>query len=76
MPDSGAAGVSTAGEPQFQALRKLFPSLKLDIATAGQHKIRFGKREAISQGTVTVDTLIRPITFYIVPANTLFLFCL
>jgi len=34
MPNSGAAGVSTAGEPQFQALRKLFPSIKLDTATA------------------------------------------
>ena len=27
MPDSGAAGISTAGEPQFLALRKLVPSL-------------------------------------------------
>jgi hypothetical protein len=35
MPDSGAAGVSTAGEPQFKALKKLFPSIKLDTATAG-----------------------------------------
>ncbi|KAI0992585.1 hypothetical protein K3495_g15600, partial [Podosphaera aphanis] len=30
MPDSGAAGVSTAGHPQFQALQKLMPSLQLD----------------------------------------------
>ncbi len=76
MPDSGAAGVSTAGEPQFQALRKLFPSIKLDTATAGQHKIKFGKGEAISQGTATVNTPIGPITFHIVPANTPFLFCI
>jgi len=76
MPDSGAAGVSTAGEPQFEALKKLFPSIKLDTTTAGQHKIKFSKGEAISQGTATVNTPIRLITFYIVPANTPFLFCI
>jgi hypothetical protein len=76
MPDSGAAGVSTAGEPQFQALQKLFLLIKLDTATAGQHKIKFGKGEAISQGTATINTPIRLITFHIVPANTPFLFCI
>ncbi len=76
MPDSGAAGVSTAGEPQFQALRKLFPLIKLDTITAGQHKIKFSKGEAILQGTATINTPIGLITFYIVPANTPFLFCI
>jgi hypothetical protein len=76
MPDSGAAGVSTAGEPQFIALRKLLPMLKLDTTTAGKHKIKFGKGEAVSQGTINVDTPIGLITFHVVPANTPFLFCL
>ncbi len=47
MPNSGAAGVLTAGKPQFEALKKLFPLIKLDTAIAGQHKIKFGKGEAI-----------------------------
>ncbi len=50
--------------------------LKLDTTTAGKHKIKFGKGEAVSQGTINVNTLIRLITFYVVPANTPFLFCL
>jgi hypothetical protein len=50
MPDSGTAGVSTAGEPQFLALRKLLPILKLDTTTAGKHKIKFRKRKAVYQG--------------------------
>ncbi len=76
MPNSGAAGVSTAGEPQFLALRKLMLALQIDTAIAGKHKIKFGKGEAISQGTINVDTPIGIITFYVVPANTPFLFCL
>jgi hypothetical protein len=52
MPDSGAAGVSTAGNPQFLALQKLDPRVQLDTSTAGDHKIRFGKGTAFSQGTI------------------------
>jgi hypothetical protein len=43
--------------------------------TAGQHNIRFGKGEAFSQGTIDVVISLGTITFYIVLANTLFLFC-
>jgi hypothetical protein len=50
--------------------------LKLNTTIAGKHKIKFGKGEAVSQGTINVNTLIRLITFYVVPANTPFLFCL
>ncbi len=57
-------------------MRKLLLKLQIDIAIAGKHKIKFGKGEAVSQGTIDVDTPIRIIMFYIVPANTLFLFCL
>ena len=34
MPDSGAAGVLIIGEPQFLALQKLDPTVKLDTSTA------------------------------------------
>jgi hypothetical protein len=76
MPDSGAAGVSTAGEPQFLALQKLDPTVKLDTSTAGHHQIRFGKGTAISQGTIHVSTPLGTITFHVVPINTPFLFCI
>ncbi len=48
MPNSGAAGVSTAGEPQFLALRKLLLILQINTTIVGKHKIRFGKGEAVS----------------------------
>jgi hypothetical protein len=76
MPDSGAAGVSTAGNPQFLALQKLDPRVQLDTSTAGDHKIRFGKGTAFSQGTIQVHTPIGVITFHVVLANTPFLFCI
>jgi hypothetical protein len=56
MPNSEAAGVSTAGQPQFTALQKLDPSLQINAITAGQHNIRFGKGKALSQGTIDVTT--------------------
>jgi len=76
MPDTGAAGVSTAGEPQVQALQQLDSSVQIDQSTAGQHKIRFGKGTAISLGTVQVQTPLGYITFHVVPVNTPFLFCI
>ena len=33
MPDSGAAGISTAGEPQFTALQKLDPTVRINTTT-------------------------------------------
>jgi hypothetical protein len=76
MPDTGAAGVSTAGEPQVRALQQLDSSIKVDKSTAGQHTIRFGKGTAVSLGTVNIQTLLGPITFHVVPTNTPFLFCI
>ncbi|PVH90773.1 hypothetical protein DM02DRAFT_577620, partial [Periconia macrospinosa] len=75
MPDTGAAGVSTAGEPQVRALQQLDSSVQIDQSTAGQHTIRFGKGTAISLGTIRVQTPLGYITFHVVPANTPFLFC-
>jgi hypothetical protein len=75
MPDSGAAGVSTAGELQFQALQKI-TSIQLDVSTAGAHTIRFGKGYAVSTGTIQVPTPLGTITFHVIPLNTPFLLCL
>jgi hypothetical protein len=76
MPDSGAAGVSTAGNPQFLALQKLDPTVQLNTSIARAHKIQFGKGTALSQGTIQVQTPLRIITFHVVPANTPFLYCI
>jgi hypothetical protein len=76
MPDSGAVGVSTAGQPQFLALQKLDQRVQLDTSTAGAHTVRFGKGMATSKGTIQVDTPLGVITFHVVPANTPFLYCL
>jgi hypothetical protein len=77
MPDSGAAGVSTAGHPQFQALQQKLPSITLDRTTAGKATIRFGSGNALeSIGTTTVPTPLGPIDFHVIPADTPFLLCL
>ncbi|KAI0994430.1 hypothetical protein K3495_g13752, partial [Podosphaera aphanis] len=76
IPDTGAAGVSTAGKPQVEALIKISPELKINTETAGQHNIRFGKGMASTIGTICVKTLLGPITFHVVPANTPFLYCI
>jgi hypothetical protein len=77
MPDTGAAGVSTAGEEQYKALQKKDPTVKLDISIAGRHHIRFGDNPDIrSLGTIGVDTPFGTVHFEVVPANTPFLFCL
>jgi hypothetical protein len=77
MPDTGASGVSSAGEPQFRALRKIDPEVQLDLSRAGEHKIRFGKGDPVaSRGTVDVNTPLGIITFHVLPTNTPFLFCI
>jgi hypothetical protein len=70
MPDSGAASISTAGEPQVLALQKQDSTVTVDCTTAGDHTIRFGKGTATAKGTVVVQTPLGPITFYVVPTNT------
>ena len=76
MSDSGAAGVSTAGEPQTIALQRLDSIVQLNTSTAGQHTIRFGKGMATSLKTIKVSTPLGIITFHVVSANTPFLFCI
>ena len=76
MPDTGAAGVSSAGMPQCTALQRLFPSIKIDESKAGQYRIKFGLGTGDSLGTVTVDTPVGKIVFHTIPANTPFLMCI
>ena len=77
MPDTGASGVSSAGEPQFKALCKLDRKVRLNTSRAGEHKIKFGDGDPkVSLGTADVDTPIGTITFHVLPTNTPFLFCL
>jgi F0F1-type ATP synthase epsilon subunit len=74
MPDSGALGVLTTREPQVQALQKLDSIVKINCTNTRNYYIRFGKGLAIAQGTITINTLLKPITFHIILANTLFLY--
>jgi len=43
---------------------------------AGQYTICFSKGTIISLGIIKVQTLLGYITFYIIPINTPFLFCI
>ena len=76
MPDNGTAGVSTTRKPQVVAFQKLDPIVLIDISIAGNHKIRFGKKEAISISTIQVSILLGNIIFYMLPTNTSFLYYL
>lgn len=76
MPDSGAAGVSTCGKAQYLALRLIDKSIQLDSSTAGAQKVRFGKGDTSSLGTIIVPTPIGTITFHVLPTNTPFLLCI
>jgi hypothetical protein len=76
IPDSGAAGVSTARKLQVVALQKLDPTISINISIAGNHKICFGKRKVISIGTIQVSILLGNITFHVLPTNILFLYYL
>jgi hypothetical protein len=77
MPNTGAAGVSTADEPQVKALQKRFPKVTVDTATAEQHKVCFGDNPEITfLETVGVETPFGIVNFAIMPINIPFLFCL
>ena len=76
MPDSSALSILIVRELQVQALQKLDSIVKINYINIRNYYIRFGKGSAIAQGTITINILLRPITFYIIPANTLFLYCI
>jgi hypothetical protein len=76
MPNTGAAGIFTAGEPQMRALQLKFPNIIMDSFTAS-HKMKFGNNpESTFLGTVAVETSFRTIRFAVMPINTPFLLCL
>ena len=76
MPNSGALSVLIARELQVLALQKLNPIIKINYTNTRNYYIQFNKGLAIAQGTITINTLLRPIIFYIIPTNTLFLYCI
>ncbi|KAF7926616.1 hypothetical protein EAE99_005811 [Botrytis elliptica] len=73
IPDTGASGVSTAGEFQVQALER---EKGISRTKGAEHNIKFGKGTVRSQGDITVQTPIGIITFFIVSTNTPFLICI
>jgi len=76
LPDTGASGLSTAGNQQFIALQKQLPSLALNQTAAGS-KITFGAGPpTYSTGTIDVPTPLGQMVFHVVPADTPFLLCL
>jgi hypothetical protein len=74
--DSGAAGVSIARKLQVIIFQKLDPIISIDISITRNHKIRFGKKKAMSIGTIQISTPLGNITFHVLPTNILFLYCL
>jgi hypothetical protein len=76
MPDTDAAGLSTARQQQLNALQKQDPKVKLDKSTEGQHNIKFGQGETTSVGTTHIATPIGTIAFQVLPTSTPFLLCL
>lgn len=51
LPDTGAASVSTAGEPQFNALRRRNNTVRLDTSARGKKEIKFGIGKGVSIGS-------------------------
>ncbi|OBR02159.1 Aurora kinase 2 splicing [Colletotrichum higginsianum IMI 349063] len=76
MPDSGAAGFSTAGHPQYLALQRALPTVTMTTPPT-EAVVRFGSGDPhTSMGIVTVPTPIGDIPFHVVSSNTPFFFCL
>jgi hypothetical protein len=76
MPDTGAASISTTGEPQVRALQLKFPNVIMNSFTAG-HKVKFDNNpESTFLGTIAVKTPFGTIRFAIMLTNTSFLLCL
>ncbi|KAI0997262.1 hypothetical protein K3495_g10925 [Podosphaera aphanis] len=77
MPDTGAAGISTAGKNQVKAVQEKLPSIELGTSTAGRYSVRFGDNpDTQSLGTVDVKIPFGMICFAVMPLNIPFLLCL
>jgi hypothetical protein len=48
--------------------------VKINYINIRNYYIRFSKGSAIAQGIITINILLKPITFYIILANTPFLY--
>jgi hypothetical protein len=76
MPNTSAAGISTADELQVRALQLKFPNITINLSIAG-HKVKFDDNpESTFFGTVTVETPFKTIRFAVMLINTPFLLCL
>ncbi|KAL0929723.1 uncharacterized protein CTRU02_215366 [Colletotrichum truncatum] len=77
MPDSGAAGFSTAGHPQFVALQQIYEGITLNTEAAGGVTVKFGDGIPLeSIGTTKVPTPFGSVKFHVIETNTPFLMCL
>jgi hypothetical protein len=76
MPDNRAAGVSIARKPQVVIFQKLDLIVSINTSITRNHKICFGKGEAISIGTIQVSIPLGNIMFHVLLTNTPFLYYL
>ena len=60
----------------MQALQAIDRTIKMEKTEREDHVIAFGKGKATVEGIIQVDTPVGRIKFYVVPADTPFLFCL
>src|ERR1700712_5218527 len=76
LPDTGASGISSAGEQQVIALQAIDPSIKIDRSQTGGN-VKFGKGASdATLGTIAVPTPFGKITFHVVSSETPFLWCI
>ena len=76
MIDIGAFKKSTADYGQYLAYKNtITDNTDIDTTQIGAVNVQFGIGSAVSIGSVIVKTLISPVDFYVVKADTLFLLC-
>jgi hypothetical protein len=75
MIDTGAAHNSSAGYNQYLALRRE-QNVNINTDNAGSARFKFGIGDALSKGTVAVQSPIGVVEFHNVDADTPFLLCL
>jgi hypothetical protein len=77
MIDTGASKKSTAGYGQYLAYKNTTAdNTDIDTTQIGAVNVQFGIGSAASIGSVIVKTLIGPVDFHVVKADTPFLLCL
>ena len=76
MINTGASRRSTAGYGQYLAYKRLSKDTKIDTAQAGTINVQFGIGSTPSLGSITIDTPIGNVDFYVVQADTPFILCL